>query len=372
MTTTPDIAVTTDRGAPPNAPTAEQVLRLQAHQGYPAVSLLLSTTAGPAMTTADALALHRLLAQARQRLRDEALPDVNELLTTLETHVTAATTSATSQAIAIYAGSGVGTTLQLPMPVHDRVVIDPTFATRDLVHALHQTPRHVVLLLSSREARLLDGLADTLRPALRSPFPMRNERVRKPEPSRPKLAEADTAAFFRSVDRALGTYLRLHPAPLVIAGSEKSVATFTRLSANLSRLAGTIPANLATTAPPELVERIRPVLRRYLHSRQQEALDLLERRAGAQRVVSGISSAWLAARHERPEVLAVEHGLFHPARISDDGDLLQPAWDVEHPDVIDDAVDELIELVLDRGGWVALVDDGALAEHEGVALALRT
>src|SRR3712207_7395674 len=50
-------------------------------------------------------------------------------------------------------------------------------------------------------------------------------------------------------------------------------------------------------------------------SRQQEALDLLERRAGAQRVVSGISSAWLAARRERPEMLAVESDLFHPARV---------------------------------------------------------
>jgi hypothetical protein len=83
-------------------------------------------------------------------------------------------------------------------------------------------------------------------------------------------------------------------------------------------------------------------------------------------------SAWLAARRERPEMLAVEEGLFFPARVSEDGDLLEPATDVEHPDVIDDAVDELIELVLDRGGWVALVEDGALAEHGGVALTLRT
>jgi hypothetical protein len=70
-------------------------------------------------------------------------------------------------------------------------------------------------------------------------------------------------------------------------------------------------------------------------------------------------------------MLAVEEGLFFPARLSDDGDLLLPATDVEHPEVLDDAVDELIELVLDRGGWVALVDDGALAAHGGVALTLR-
>jgi hypothetical protein len=109
----------------------------------------------------------------------------------------------------------------------------------------------------------------------------------------------------------------------------------------------------------------------YLRSRQQEALALLEDRTSAKRVVSGISSAWLAAQAERPEMLAVEEGYFYPARVDATGQLLSPADDIEHPDVIDDAVDELIEAVLHRGGWVALVEDGALAHHDRVALTLR-
>ena len=48
--------------------------------------------------------------------------------------------------------------VRLPVPVVDRTVVDPSFATRDLVRSLHRTPRHVVLLLSEREARLLDGV----------------------------------------------------------------------------------------------------------------------------------------------------------------------------------------------------------------------
>ncbi len=129
--------------------------------------------------------------------------------------------------------------------------------------------------------------------------------------------------------------------------------------------------NLSTEPLAVLAERIRPVLESYLLSRQQEALDLLDKRVGARQAVSGMADTWLAARTGRPEMLAVEQGLFYPARVTDDGDLLVPATDVEHPEVIDDAVDELIELVLERGGWVALVDDGALAAHAGVALTLR-
>ena len=352
-------------------PTAEQVVLLQAVRSYPSVSLLLTTTPAPVMTTDDARSLRRLAAQAAHRLRSEGLPEADAVRSALDLQVDAATTGATSAAVAVFAGRSTATTVHLPVSVRDRVVVDPTFATRDLVRALHRTPRHVVLLLSGREARLLDGVAGTLRPAVRGSFPLRNGRERASQAARPKLQEADTAAFLRSVDRALGAYLRLHPAPLVVAGPDKLVAAFVRSSANVGRLAGTVAANVATAPLPELSARIAPVLERYLLSRQGEALSLLERRAGASRVVSGMQSAWLAARRERPEMLAVEQGLFYPARLSSDGDLLLPASDVEHPDVVDDAVDELIELVLDRGGWVALVDDGALADHEGVALTLR-
>jgi hypothetical protein len=263
------------------------------------------------------------------------------------------------------------------VPVQDRAVVDPTFATRDLVRSLHRTPRHVVLVLTDREARLFDGIDDHLLPTIRSAFPLtsgtRGARGvgRRPQRTGDHSSESKEA-FLRSVDRALGTYLRLHPAPLVIVGARRTLARFLALSRNTGRLAGTIHGSHARTPLPVLVGLVRPVLERYLRSRQDEALALLEARADAGRLVSGVPATWLAARAERPEMLAVEQGLFYPARLSSDGDLLIPADDVEHPEVIDDAIDELIETVLRRGGWIALIEDGLLAEHNRIALAVRS
>lgn len=48
-------------------------------------------------------------------------------------------------------------------------------------------------------------------------------------------------------------------------------------------------------------------------------------------------------------MLRVEQGLSYLTRVIDDGGRLVPATDIEHPEVIDNAVDELIQLVLDRG-----------------------
>ena len=353
----------------PAPPTAQQVVLLQSVRSYPCVTLLLNTAPARTMTASDEGRLRALLASAAQRLRAEGADRDGTVVAAAEQLVDEAVASPTGTALAVFASGGMALTVPLPVEVRERVVVDPTFATRDLVRALHRTPRHLVLVLSSRDARLFEGSGDDLRPVHGTAFPMLDTTGRDEHPSRDgRTAEA----FLRTVDRALGTYLQLHPAPLVLAGPSRVLSTFSGLSRNLGRLAGQIPANVVHQPLAELAARTRPVLERYLHSRQQEALELLERRTGSARAVSGMSSAWLAARTERPEMLAVEQGLFFPARLSGDGDLLLPATDVEHPDVLDDAVDELIELVLDRGGWVALVDDGALEAHGGVALTVRS
>lgn len=368
----------------PAVPAPSQVTRLQAEQGYPCVSLLMTTTPASRMVRDDVARLRELVTQATRRLKSEPLPGLQDLLLDELRRLTGhAAAGPTAAGIAIYASATTAEIVHLPIAVPDRVVIDPTFATRDLVRALHRAPRHVVLVLSTTEARLFIGVADTLQPALRSHFPLTVSSLRsatdrhttsrqgRPDGSRPGLREADTAAFLRVVDQALGTHLRLHPAPLILVGPERLLATFRGLSRNLTRLAGSITGSHATAPLPELVHRTRPVLDAYLHSRQEEALQLLERRANTRRVATGIAAAWLAAKRERPEMLAVEDTLVQPARLSTDGDLLIPAEDAESPDVLDDAVDELIELVLHRGGWIALVQDGALAHHDRIALTLR-
>jgi hypothetical protein len=186
-----------------------------------------------------------------------------------------------------------------------------------------------------------------------------------------RVNDGDSLDFYRQVDAALGAYLRLHPAPLVLVGDDRATAAFRRVSTNCDRLAGTVRGNLAHAPADELVARIRTVLDAYLHRRQDEALAVLGRRHAAGRVASGMPACWLAARTQRPEMLVVDESLYFPARLGDDGDTLTPADDPEHPDVIDDAVDELIELVLTRGGWIAFTTPGALDDHDGVALAVR-
>ncbi|MGY1615959.1 hypothetical protein ACI797_04385 [Geodermatophilus sp. SYSU D00691] len=298
-------------------PTPADVIALQAVRSYPAVSVLCTTEPAQRMTAADAATLTGLATRAADRVaREFGAAATAPISTRLRELVADPATRPTRAAVAVYVGAHDSSAWALTVEVPDRAVVDPTFATRDLVRSLHRTPRHVLLVLTSREAKLFDGHAGVLVPAPAGAFPM-------------PCGDRDRDSFLRAVDRGLGTHLRVHPAPLVLAGDTRVVAAFARLSRNTRRL------------------------------------------AGSRRVVTGMPAVWLAARAERPEMLAVEEGLFHPARVMGDGDLLLPATDVEHPDVLDDAVDEVVETVLQRGGWVAWVSDGALAHADRVALTLR-
>ena len=360
-------------------PTAGQVATLQEITDYPAVSVLCSTDAASRLGSGDSARLNALVHDAVARLTSEFGQPFARPLAQRLTHLADDAAKRPSRAgLALYASASHASSWALPVPVHDRSVVDPTFATRDLVRSLHRTPRHVVLVLTDRDARLFDGIDDHLYPAIRGAFPLTASSDgargsgRRPHRTGDDQSSESKDAFLRGVDRALGTYLRIHPAPLVIVGAQRTLARFLAVSRNTGRLAGTVYGSHARTPLPTLVRLVRPVLERYLRSRQDEALALLEARADARRVVSGVPASWLAARAERPEMLAVEQGLFYPARLSTDGDRLTPADDIYHPEVIDDAIHELIEIVLRRGGWIALVEDGLLSAHGRIALAVRS
>ncbi|TWJ22314.1 hypothetical protein [Micromonospora endolithica] len=158
-------------------PSPGQITALQAVREYPAISLLLTTTPAAELAHADLLRLEALAGQAVERVRAELRPEAAApAVRRLRDLVDQARRGPAATALAVYASASTGDLVRLPVPVRDRAVVDPTFATRDLVRALHRTPRHLVLALNAGQARLFDGVADSLLPALTRAFPIRAAR----------------------------------------------------------------------------------------------------------------------------------------------------------------------------------------------------
>ena len=330
--------------------TPAAVTALQAMRAYPSISLLATTRPGHTMHRDDLAKLQLLAEQAHRRLEAEGLPGVDPLLGQLDSMVALAAERPTGKAVALFTSAEHSSRVDLSIPVVNHV-IDPTFATRDLVRALHSTPRHAVLLLSAEQSRLLHGSGSTLTPAPGGMFPLHRRTGDRSSGLRPE----PITEFLRRVDRALTSALRLHPMPLVLAAAEPTASSFRRASRNTERLAGTIrgnrlsPPGRRTGRPDRPGSRRLPAQPRTPSPRHHRTTRV--RRNGVARHPHRLARRALGtsgtARRRR--------GLLLSCPVDADGDGLTPATDVDHPEVIDDIVDELIEIVLARGGSIALL-----------------
>ena len=76
------------------------------------------------------------------------------------------------QQIAINARTNMAREYVLPFTLNERVVVDDTFFTRDLVHALNRARRYWVLSLSEQATRLYSGTREDLEEITTGGFPM--------------------------------------------------------------------------------------------------------------------------------------------------------------------------------------------------------
>ena len=342
---------------------------------YPCISVLMPTDPGPRMTSPDAKRLHGLVEDVGQQLREQGIPAQASLLRKLASRVQQVAGQPTDRAVAIYVSLAVSRTFWLSVPVTARAVVEHTFATRPLVNALHRTPPHVLLLLHPTCAHLYQGADGELRlVGSRDSFQGRRP-VTVPQQGHGDVdgaVEDQADGFLRAVDHLLGRYRAEHPSPLVLGGSAHVVDRFRALSRNLHRLAGRIPLARGETAS-DLARASSEVVERYLRSRREEALSNLRAALGTRPVdvASGMAACWHAVHQRVPGMLLAEHDFVSPGRAEDYAAPTPGPRPRSVAPRVHDLVDDLIEVVIMRGGQFALVENGDLAAHGRVALLSR-
>lgn len=260
----------------------------------------------------------------------------------------------------------------------ERVIVDEDFFTRDLVFALNRTPRYWTLVLSEKPTRLFEGTRDDLIEAQDGGFPMTHEGPGG-EQSLPggfgirKSAYRDERhrQFFRQVDSALKPFLADDPLPLVVVGVDRYLAFFNEVASHKDSILTTLTGSHDKTSPHELGKLVWPLVKANLAEERQQVFSDLERAIGERKYVSTVGEVWRLANKGRSRLLLVEEDFHYPARVDETGRHLMPADDATAPDVIDDAVDEIIETVLRKQGQVVFMDNGQLEAHQRIALILR-
>jgi len=348
--------------------------RLQAARDYPSVTVLMTTVPASEMTSPDVIRLDRLVTEAGRRLAAE-LPthDSDALLTRLRRVAAASRRQPARRALGLFVSHRMTAIVPLPTPVHDRVVVDPTFATRDLVRAMTLHPRYRLVTLSERTARILEGwpgqISERAIPELVVEAPLRAERHDRAHGygrDRGIQQRIRTDAHFRQVAELVAARHAADPLPLVVAGVTRHVSAWRALPQFRNAVIGTIAGNHDHVSPVQLDRLARPVLDAHLSTGRYAALARLVA-AHPKRRMSGIDAVWPAASAGWVDLLCVEDSFVFPACPDATGLRLEPAIDLRRSDVLDDAVDEVIEMVTRSGGEVVVVDGGTLDRFDRIA-----
>jgi hypothetical protein len=329
---------------------------LQRQRCYPSITLLLNTTPGAPLTATEIDAATRMIAVVDERLDGDVSDALREHLTDQITdllHEHAGHPS--SAALALFVSADYSAAVRLGHPLEERVTIDDTFTTRDLVADLGRTALFRVVAVSERSTRLFIG--------------DRRHLVEQRDGSWPLLRTDDhtDVTWTRDVTHRLRVEHAEHPLPTVVAGVQRSVR---RLAPRHDHTIGVISGNHDRTNAAELHRAAWPLVSEWLRAGAERAIGQLDSARSAHRYAGGIHEIWPLARDGRVDVLIVENGYSLPARV-DHNDQVVPADDPHHPDVHDDIVDDTIETVLRCGGTAVVVGDGTLEHSDRMAAILR-
>lgn len=279
------------------------------------------------------------------------------------------------QSICIYVSPLVEKVYYLDVPVAEKIIVDESFEIRDLVYSRKELHEYLVLVLSAEKCAIYLGNGKQLLPlALKNgntAETVKNdvaERVSNfSDPQYRKEVLMDK--FLRLADENLGDMLKMHPFPVFVLGTERTVGHFKQITRHERQMVQVVHGNFEQASEAELYKVVEPAIEAWKADKQKQLLQQLESAMGAGKLAVGMQEVWKTAVARKGRLLVIEKHYRFAAYRGATPDEIFPAEATEnHPFHIQDAVDDVIEMVLENGGDIAFVDEPLLAQYDHIAL----
>lgn len=279
------------------------------------------------------------------------------------------------KSIAIYVSPVFEKVLYLDLSVEEKIIIDNSFEIRDLVYSKKQLHKYLVLLLSSHESRIYLGDTTSFIRILsnrpESVFDYINdspERVANfSDPSTQK--EILMERFLHHIDHSLDIILNAYHLPLFVLGTPRILGRFKKLTKHTGSVNEYIHGNYEEASMGELKKILQPHIQDWQMVVQRNLHNQLEEAAGRKKLAIGIKEVWHEAMNNKGKLLVVEKNYMHAAEHGGSPDQINIGGEPYNKfSNIKDAVDDVIEKVLQNGGDVEFVDKGSLSLFQHIAL----
>jgi hypothetical protein len=226
---------------------------------------------------------------------------------------------------------------------------------------------YYVLSLSERNSRLYEAFRDSLIDIQNKCFPI-DSSGRMSGTLDPELRTAQLREVIRTADYHFDHYHKQDPFRLVVVGEKNVLSIFRSVTSHQDVLVGMIEGNYAATSPHDLGKIVWPIVKKAMAGTSEQAMHDLKTAERSRNVAFGIDTVGHLAGSGAGGTLFVEEDYHMKGGIrKTDHSLIRPEdLDIQEP--IDDAVDAIINKVLEQGGNVVFLESGALTELKKIAI----
>lgn len=347
---------------------------------YPAISLLVPTHPEYPKFKLDKKHIQGLINQAEMQLTERfSKRRAGELTEKLKETVDTIDFGNLTQGIAIYVSPHQAKIVHLPFSVDEKVIVDDSFEVRDLLYSSQLHREYLLVLISKNSVRTAWGYGTALVPVRYKDMPENIKDVTNSH-SLPGWDYLDTEAYdeknmhnyLRFIDDVLSKATNGNDYPVIIMGDTKTLGLFKAGTGLGGKIIGYVDGNYEHATVKEIHAKINPILARLDKTAEDDALNVLYGSLSKGEYCAGLVEVWRAAMEGRGRLLLVEKGYQQTATLGDDAATLILGEDPVHAyRKIADAVDDVMETVLQKGGKVQFVQDGRLDAYERIALVTR-
>ena len=226
---------------------------------------------------------------------------------------------------------------------------------------------YYVLSLCEQTSRLYEAFRDTLIDIQNKGFPIESS-AGMSGTVEPSLRSSHLREFVRTADQHFDHYFRQDPLHLVVVGEKESLSIFGCVTTHQDVLIGKVEGDYAATSPRDLGKIVWPIVKKVMAGTSEKAMNNLETAEYSRNVTSGIDAVGHVAGSGVGDTLFVEENYHMKGSIRETDHSLIASKDLDIQEVIDDAVDAIIEKVLEKGGNVLFLEGGSLTEFHRIAL----
>lgn len=334
------------------------------------VTIQLQTHRTPPGNQKDDIELKNLVREAGKRLTNEfdkekasVITDkINKLASDIDYRFNLET-------LILFVNEDLAEYVRLPISIKEnKVTIGKTFATRDLVRALHQELYYYILVLSRDKARLIEAMADKEVAEITDGFPVEN--TFKVPGINAKLESSEVLEFFNRVDKQLNETLKGNDLPVFISTDESNYSDYLKVADRKETIKGLIAGNRDLENAHNIIDAVWPVAKKWNEQKNHQRLEELDKAIGAKLFLTDLTEIWRAILEGRGRTLFVKEGYFQPAKLENNVVRAVSSDNMEEANV-EDIIDDMIEKNIDFGGDAVFISGDELKAYDGLVLVTR-